>query len=263
LTYSFSLVTNGTLLTAEAVGRLEPLGLKSAKVTLDGPREVHDSFRPFRNGAGSFDIIVRNIDDACDRVRIQIGGNYTRKQYREFPRLLDHLLERGITPARVLDVKFDPVVNESREFALPDFHDGYDSSDEPWIVEATILLREEVLRRGFRQPKIVPSPCLMESDASLVVHFDGTIYKCPGLIGRKNCCIGDVAKGMIDYRGSHGLDDWKNDECLACAYLPLCFGGCKYVKLVEDGSMRGTQCRKKYFDRALAGLVAQDIKYDL
>jgi uncharacterized protein len=263
LTYGFLLVTNGTLLTAEAVGRLALLGLTGAKVTLDGPKEVHDSFRPFRNGAGSFDIIVRNIDDVCERVRIQIGGNYTRKQYREFPRLLDHLLERGITPARVPDVKFDPVVNESSEFALPDFRDGYESSDEPWLVEASLRLRDEVLRRGFRQPKMAPSPCLMELDASLVIHYNGAIYKCPGLIGRKNCSIGDVTKGTGDYRGSHGLDDWKNEVCLACAYLPLCFGGCKYVKLVEDGSMRGTQCRKKYFDRTLAGLLAQDIKYDL
>jgi uncharacterized protein len=263
LTYGFSLVTNGTLLTAEAVGRLAPLGLIGAKVTLDGPKEVHDSFRPFRNGAGSFDIIVRNIDDVCDRVRIQIGGNYTRKQYREFPRLLDHLLERGITPARLPEVKFDPVVNESSEFALPDFRDGCDSTDEPWLTEATLLLREEVLKRGFRQPKIVPSPCLMQMDASLVVHYDGTLYKCPGLIGRKDCCIGTVLKGTTDCRGSHGLDDWKNDECLACAHLPLCFGGCKYVKLIEGGSMRGTQCRKKYFERTLAGLIAQDVKYEL
>lgn len=263
LRFTFSLVTNGTLLTSALVRQLVPLGLAGAKITLDGPKEVHDSFRPFRSGTGSFDLIIRNIEDVCGMVPIQIGGNYTRESFREFPRLLDHLLDRGLTPDRVPIVKFDPVMNESSEFALPDFHDGCDAPDEPWLTEATIRLREEVLRRGYRLPKIVPSPCIMQLDDSFVVHYDGTLYKCPGLIGRKECCIGDVAKGAGEYSSSHGLDDWKNDECLACGYLPLCFGGCKYAKIIRDGSMRGTLCRKRYFEGTLGALVAQDIKYDL
>ena len=261
--YGFSLVTNGTLLKPEVVRRLTPLGLKSAKVTLDGPKRVHDSFRPFRYGSGSFDIIVRNIEEVCDSVRIQVGGNYTRGNYREFPLLVDYLMDRGLTPGKIPMIKFDPVVNESSEFALPDFHDGCDSTEEPWLVEATILLREEVLKRGYRQPKIMPSPCVMALDDSLIVNYDGTLYKCPGMIGRKECCIGDVASSANNSRGSHGLDDWKNEDCLACSYLPLCFGGCKYSKLVRDGNMRGVNCKKKYFDGTLEGLVAQDVRYDL
>lgn len=261
--YVFSLVTNGVLLTPGAVKRLQPLGLRSAKVTLDGPKEVHDAFRPFKNGAGSFDTILRNVDEVADRIRVQIGGNYTRENHFRFPGLLDLLIERGLGPARIAAVKFDPVVNESREFALPDFRDGCDSMDEPWVAEASLLLREEVLKRGYRTPKIMPSPCLMEHDDSFVMSCDGALYKCPGLIGRKDCSTGDVLNGPGEYRSSHGLDDWKNDECLACAYLPLCFGGCRYLKLVREGGMRGVNCQKKYFDRILAALVAQDIRYGL
>jgi uncharacterized protein len=261
--YGFSLVTNGTLLTPEVVRRLTPLGLKSAKVTLDGPKEIHDAFRPFKYGAASFDIIVRNIGDVCDSIRIQVGGNYTRGNYRKFPLLLDYLVDRGLTPRKIPMIKFDPVVNESSEFALPDFHDGCDSTEEPWLVEATILLREEVLKRGYRQPKIMPSPCVMELDDSFVVNYDGTLYKCPGMIGRKECCIGDITSSANDSRTSHGLDDWKNEDCLACSYLPLCFGGCKYSKIVRDGNMQGVNCRKKYFEETLEGLIAQDVRYDL
>ncbi len=60
---------------------------------------------------------------------------------------------------------------------------------------------------------------------------------------------------------SHCLDNWENDECLACAYLSFCFGGCKYMKLLQDRSMRGVNCRKKYLDKMLAQFVAQDVKY--
>ncbi len=261
--YRFSLVTNGVLLTPEAVKRLRPLGLASAKVTLDGPKDVHDSFRPFKGGAGSFDVILRNLCESADMLRIQIGGNFTQGNYRNFPLLLDALQERGLGPDRIAAVKFDPVVNESSEFALPDFRDGCASMDEPWVAEAAVLLRKEVLKRGYATPKTMPSPCLMERDHSFVMDQDGVLFKCPGLIGRPGCAIGDVRSGVRPYRESHGLDDWKNDDCLTCAYLPLCFGGCKYLKLLRENSMRGVQCQKSYFDRVLGPLVAQDIRYGL
>ncbi len=263
LEYGFTLVTNGTLLTPAVVERLKPLGLRSAKVTLDGPREVHDASRPFRSGAGSFDVILRNLRDVCTMTRIQLGGNYTQRNYRDFPRLLDILLHEGLTPDKLTIIRFDPVAPESAEFALPDFNDGCASSDEPWLAEATLFLREEVLRRGYHTPKITPSPCLMDLDASAIVNWDGSLYKCPGLIGRPQFRIGHVQNGIREYRQAHGLDSWKNPECLACKYLPLCFGGCRYQKLVRDGDVTGVDCRKRYFDAVLAGLVAQDIRYDL
>ncbi len=263
LKFSFSLVTNGTLLTPAVVRRLAPLGLTSAKVTLDGPKEVHDSFRPFKSGKGSFDVIVRNIKAICDLIEVQIGGNYTKDHYREFPRLLDHLGENGLTPDKVSWIKFDPVVNESSEFAPPDFNDGCCSSDEPWLCDAAVYLREEILRRGYRTAKVRPSACIIELDDNIVVNYDGALYKCPALIGRKSCCVGDLAGALADYQTSHDLGAWKNEKCLACAYLPLCFGGCKYLALLQSGDLKGVNCRKEFFDGTLRQLIAQDIKYDL
>jgi uncharacterized protein len=262
LKYSFSLITNGTLLTQRTVERLRPFGLRAASVTLDGPRDVHDAFRPFRSGAGSFETIVRNIEDVCGLISVQIGGNYTQDNYREFPRLLDYLLDNGLTPDKIPFIKFDPVVNESSEFAPPDFHDGCMSINEPWLVEASIFLREAILKRGYRTQKIMPSACMMQYADNLVMNYDGTLYKCPGLIGRRDFTIGTVKSGIADYRMTHCLDDWKNEECLACSYLPLCFGGCKYMKLVRDGKVQGVDCKKEYFDATLEAIVAQDMLYE-
>jgi uncharacterized protein len=263
LKYSFSLVTNGTLLTPAVVKLLVPFGLKGAKVTLDGPEDIHNRFRPFKSGAGSFEVIVRNLTEVSDMIQVQIGGNYTQEYYPEFPRLLDYLAERGLTPDRIPIVKFDPVMSESNEFAPPDFHDGCESINEPWVGKASLALREEILRRGYATQRIIPSPCLLELNDSVVMNYDGALYKCPGLIGREGCCVGDVKSGVIDYAKSHDLDVWKNEECLACEYLPLCFGGCKYLKLVRDGDMHGINCQKSYFDRTLGELVSQDIRYHL
>jgi uncharacterized protein len=261
--YGFSLVTNGTLLTPRAVDELKRLGLTAASVTLDGPRRVHDAFRPFKSGNGSFNAIVRNVKEVCSLIDVQLGGNYTKGHYREFPGLLDHLLSSGITPDKISFVKFDPVINESNEFAPPDFHDGCMSINEPWLFEASIFLREEILKRGFRTQAIEPVVCFMERPASVVVNYDGALYRCPGLIGRNEFCAGLVKSGMLDCRHSHCLENWKNEECLTCGYLPLCFGGCRYMQLLSTGRMNGVNCRKRFLDATLFAFASQDVKYQV
>jgi len=257
------LVTNGTLLTPSVVKRFKPLGLHGVKITLDGPEFIHDTYRPFKSGTGSFETILRNIKDVCDMTSVQVGGNYTQEHFKEFPRLLDILAAAGLTPDRIPLIKFDPVINENNEFAPADFHDGCESNNEPWISEAAVFLREEILRHGYRTQKILPMSCFAEFKDSIVVNYDGKLYKCPGLIGREQFRVGDLEQGLMDYRKSHGLDVWKNDECLECAYLPLCFGGCKYIKAIRDGNMNSVMCQKEYFDRTLGKLISQDIRYDL
>lgn len=263
IAFGFTLTTNGTLLTPQIVKKLKPLGLRSASITLDGPQEVHDAFRPFKAGKGSFDTIIRNIKSVRSLIDVHIGGNYTRDRHREFPRLLDYLLKNSLGPDKISSVEFDPVFQESKKFATPDFHDGCKSLSEPWLRDASIFLREEILKRDFHTPKIEPAVCAIEHRDHIVVNYDGTLYKCPGLVGRKKFCVGSVKTGILDHHKTHELGNWKNKECLACAYLPFCFGGCKYMKLLQDSTVRGVNCRKKYFDRTLAQFVAQDIKYDL
>jgi uncharacterized protein len=73
--FGFSLQTNGTLLKKETVKRLKPLGLKDAYITIDGPKENHNRFRPYKKGGGSFDAIFRNIKEASRNIEVMMGGN--------------------------------------------------------------------------------------------------------------------------------------------------------------------------------------------
>ena len=56
------------------------------------------------------------------------------------------------------------------------------------------------------------------------------------------------------------LGMYKNPEC---AYLPLCFGGCRYMTYVRDGNIDQLDCKKEYFDASLETLLKQDIRYRL
>jgi uncharacterized protein len=256
--YSFSLITNGTLLTTDVIKEMMPFGLTSADITLDGPKNIHDIFRPFKSGKGTFDLIVRNIKDVCDMINVQIGGNFTKENYKEFPRLLDYLIDNGLTPDKISSVNFDPVIKETPEFALPDFTGGCVSINEPWLFDAGIFLSETNLRKGFQTQKIMPAACMIEIEDSLVINYNGSIYKCPGFLGRERFCVGDLKNGIHEYRQSHNLNNWKNDECLNCSYLPLCFGGCRYMKFLRDGDMNGVDCKKSFLDASLEQLVTNE-----
>ncbi len=260
-TYRGSIITNGTLLTPRVAKRLVAKGINDAAVTLDGPKDVHDYFRPFKTGKGSFDVIIKNLDAVCGIMDIQVGGNYTKENYRDFPLLLDYMMERGLRGDRLSLVRFGPVTKESEGIALPDFREGCDSFNEPWLLEADVFLREEILKRGYRAHRLLPQACSFDMKDHILVNYDGSIYKCPGLIGRTELKVGDLKTGVMDYRQSHYLDNWKNEECLNCCYLPLCFGGCRYMKLVREGTMEGVDCRKPYFDVTLEAFVRQDIRY--
>jgi uncharacterized protein len=261
VTFSFGLVTNGTLLTRRVVEQLKPLGLQSAYVTLDGPAEIHDGSRPFKNGTASFDTIIRNLQSVSGLIEIRLGGNYTRANYPAFPGLLDTLTNVGLGPDRISLLSFSPVTNEDSQFS-PDFHAGCTNMNEPWIAEAGIALRREILAHGFRTDEVLPAVCMVERHDHLVINWDGDLYKCTGLIGRTEFCAGTLKAGMLDHAALHDLGNWKNEECLCCTYLPLCFGGCRYLKLLREGALQGIDCKKEYFDRALKKLVLQDIKYN-
>jgi uncharacterized protein len=263
-TYDFTLVTNGSLFTRQVAQALVPLGLKSVKITLDGPAEIHNRYRPFTSGAGSFNTIIKNIKETWDLVKIGIGGNFERGNYGEFVALLDYLAKEGLTPDKIPMVKFDPVMNGSEHDTLPTaYTGGCTSINEPWIGEAAAFLREEILKRGYNTLKIAPMTCMVERADSYVVNFDGGIYKCPGFLGKKGFEVGDVRTGVMDYASTYKLGNWKNEACMACEYLPLCFGGCRYMSYIRDGNTDTVDCQKAYLDASLETLINQDIRYGL
>jgi uncharacterized protein len=259
VTFQFNIFSNGTLLTRPVVEELLPLGLAAVRLTLDGPPDIHDSQRPFISGRGSFAAILENIHAIHDILPIDLGGNYTRDNYRRFPELLDLLIAEGIDPARFKAVGFSPVVPRADGSLATDAHSACLASSDSWTYQAGLFLRAESIRRGFPVPKLKAGACMVEFDSDIVVGYDGNFYKCPVFMGDKSLKVGSLAEGIGDYRESHNLDLWKNEECLECAYLPLCFGGCRFLARLKTGTMDCVDCRKELLDTTLETIVRQDL----
>ncbi len=252
------LVTNGSRLTPDVLDALLPLGLKGAQVTLDGPPDLHDRSRPYRDGRGSFHDIVENLRQCAPRVPVGVGANLTRRTWRRFPELLDLLVAAGLGPDRVAQVRFSPV--------LP--ADGADpacgacaSTAEPWVAEAVITLDRAVRSRGYRVPKLSPSPCMADLDHAITVNWDGTLTRCPALINRPEFVVGTLEGGISSGPDPFRVPRWeRHAPCRECVYLPLCFGGCRYRKLLRDGTMEGVDCQRSFWDRVLEPLVVAEAR---
>jgi len=259
VSFNCTMVTNGTLLRPETVDELIPLGLQSIRTTIDGPPDIHDSQRPYAAGNGSFAAIIKNMKRIAGKVSIHVGGNYTCVNYLRFPELIDILAAEGLTPEHVPNIIFSPVTPKAGEAGVGDFAMGCACTGEPWLIEASLYLREEILKRGYNTPKPKLAGCVVEFENDIVVGYDGSLYKCPAFMGWPELQIGTLSDGITDYAASHKLDVWKNDECLDCAYLPLCFGGCRFLRKLRTGEIDGVDCRREYFDATLGTILWQDL----
>jgi uncharacterized protein len=227
---------------------------------LDGPADLHDRSRPFKSGRGSFEAVLKNVRECSHLIKIGLQGNYTRENFRRFPELFHRLAAEDLGPEHFLQATFAPVMQTTDRFAPAEFRDGCCSTNEPWLAEAAVWLREETLKLGYRVPKIIPSPCMADLEDAFTVHVDGSLYKCMGFIGHTDYAVGDIRQGLKDYRQIYNLDHWRRHEpCGDCSYLPLCYGGCRYMEFQRFGAIRGVDCQKDFWDAALGKLIQQSV----
>ncbi len=244
-TFAFSITTNGALLTPQIVDDLVEYGLDGAKITIDGNRQYHNRKRPFRNGSGSFDVILKNVEKVVDKIRIDIGGNFDEENQDSFEELLDILEDRGLRE-RLDKVSFKAISENPEDrknigqFSELECVYGRDETKY-----ASVRLRNMLVERGFpTDPGIGVTIC----GATLSgVHFTidpvGKLYKCPAFVGREEFSIGSLENGET----SEIPDDlWQ--RCSRCENVAMCGDGCMYGAYMRYGDPFKLDCRKDYVD---------------
>ena len=135
--FRFTLTTNGVLLNDEV---MEFCNQEMANVVLsvDGRKEVHDHMRPFRKGAGSYDLIMpKFIRFAEKRGQDQyyVRGTFTHYNL-DFSKDVLHLADLGFK-----QISIEPVVAPQEEdYAIR-------REDIPQIMEQYDILAREMIRR--------------------------------------------------------------------------------------------------------------------
>ena len=238
--YSASMITNGYLLTPEKINCLNDLQITYITITLDGMKETHDSRRTLKDGSGTFDKIVENIDslmqsDYSGDVSIRVNIDETNaddflKVYKFIEnRYPEQFLSKkiGIYPCPIADVQqnFDVSACANYEF-MGNFFTKF-ASEQGFNSTLTLY------------PKMNLEGCCLTRKNHYVVGPSGELYKCYLDIGKESEIVGNVAnmnewnvsliaEGMV---GATYLDDI---NCQGCFFFPICDGGCHKIRIYNN-----------------------------
>ncbi len=244
--FSFGITTNGSLLVPRVVDKLVPLGLRSAKITIDGTREFHNKKRPFANGKGSFDVIIKNILSVVDKIDITVGGNFDEENVESIPALLDYLKDLGLDKKLKL-VNFKPIfetINDMGSYTSDTDMGCVFFRDD--VMENLVKLRRIVLEKGFKaSPGIGINVCTMVMNPSFfVIDPEGILYRCPAFVGYTQFSVGDIYHYGEEDFSTKSL--WK--RCKDCSYVPLCGDGCLYAAYIRFGDPEKLNCQKTFME---------------
>ena len=115
-----------------------------------------------------------------------------------------------------------------------------------------------LLTKYFLSP--IPIPCGMMMRSKTIVNANGDLYKCHRLVGHKEYSYGNIFSGSVDDKTLDIFENTEIDdaECRSCDILPICQGGCKYMRLIYGEKQKC--CRIKNVKSELVRMYCNDLK---
>jgi uncharacterized protein len=237
------IITNGYLLTREVGEKLKKMGIETAQVTLDGPKDVHDQRRPLAGGKGTFDRIMDNLSQVADLLKfVSIRVNTDKTNAHRAAEVLDAIEEHGLKGK--VSVYFAKVMAHTDACANIAGSCLKDQEYSDWVVQLTKL----GLEKGFnltKYPRVKFSYCEADQINSFVIGPTGYLYKCWSDPGNIDEAVGHISNPEIYAKKKKNVYKWlawdvfEREECLKCDVLPICMGGCPFVGLKMSSKTKG------------------------
>lgn len=233
--FRFTLTTNGVLVNDEII-EFANKEMANVVLSIDGRREVNDKMRPFRNGTGSYDLIVpkfQKFADSRNQNNYYVRGTFTHHNL-DFSKDVLHLANLGFK-----QISVEPVVaQETDEYAIRE-------EDLPKLFEEYDALAAEMVNRhkdgeDFNffhfMIDLEGGPCVAKRLSGcgsgteyLAVTPWGDFYPCHQFVGNEKFYMGNVEEGITKM---DICDEFKScnvyakDKCRDCFARFYCSGGC-------------------------------------
>lgn len=247
--FRFTMTTNGVLLNDEIMDYCNR-EMSNVVLSLDGRKEVNDKMRPFRNGKGSYDLIVpkfQKLADSRNQEKYYVRGTFTRDNL-DFSKDVLHFADLGFK-----QISIEPVVGEDSDFYsikkedLPKIFEEYDAL-------AKALVEREKEGKGVNffhfMIDLDGGPCVAKRLSGcgsgteyLAVTPWGDLYPCHQFVGEEEFLMGNVDDGIVkpeiaeEFRGCSVYSKEKCKNCFAKFY---CSGGCMANSQKFHGSIHDT-----------------------
>ena len=247
--FRFTLTTNGVLLNDEVQDFLNK-EMGNVVISLDGRKEVNDNMRPFRNGKGSYDLIVpkfQKLAESRDQNNYYIRGTFTRENL-DFSEDVKHFADLGFK-----QISIEPVVGpEEDPYSIRE-------QDLPQILEEYDKLANEYIKRhkegnGFTffhfMIDLSGGPCVYKRLSGcgsgteyLAVTPWGDLYPCHQFVGDEEFLMGNVDEGITKPEIGKDFGDcnvYSKEKCKDCFAKYYCSGGCAANAYKQNGSINTT-----------------------
>lgn len=237
VTPSFSITTNGTLITAQDADFFEQHGF-AVTISLDGVGETHDRLRPTKGGKGSFERIMRNVRPLLRHQRgMQVTARVTVTPHNLGLRhMLDQFLAEGFH-----SVGFSPMLNapnsqgemghDELQLMLAEMIDCGREFERCTLAGeryafANMLNAMREIGKGTHRPY----PCGAGA-GYLGVSAEGNLFACHRFVDDDAGAMGSLALGVDVNRQNDWLRDrhvHRQSPCNTCWARYLCGGGCHH-----------------------------------
>jgi uncharacterized protein len=253
--YDASIVTNGYKLDGRTAKRLTDLRVRTAQITLDGPREYHDRRRALLSGRGTFDRILDNIAASLSEspIAISIRVNVDQRNSTDIPSLLDTLAARKYDPRR-FSVYFAPV-----EAITSDCRGvTHACMSKSSYARLETQLQQYAAELGLCRPGL-PSRfrglCAAVRPKGIVIAPNGDIHKCWDTISMPLLRVATVENPSpaLERKNNEWVEwsPFENQVCRSCKLLPNCTGSCAHKFINPDetsGEAASLPCPSWKFD---------------
>lgn len=270
--FRFTLTTNGVLLNDE-ICEFANREMSNVVLSIDGRKEIHDMMRPFRNGTGSYDLIVpkfQKLAESRHQMNYYARGTFTRNNL-DFSKDVLHLADLGFK-----QISVEPVVAEPTEpYALRE-------EDLPGLFEQYDQLAAEMVKRR-REGKdfnffhfmidLEGGPCVAKRLSGcgsgteyLAVTPWGDFYPCHQFVGNEEFLMGNVDEGITNTslrRKFKGCNVYAKEKCRTCFARFYCSGGCaansyNYGGDINNAYEIGCELQKKRVECAIMIKASQE-----
>ncbi len=263
--FRFTLTTNGVLLNDDIM-EFANKEMANVVLSLDGRQEVNDNMRPFRNGKGSYELIVPKFQKFAESrgdKSYYVRGTFTRENL-DFAEDVKHFADLGFK-----HMSIEPVVGAADEpYAIRE-------EDLPKIMEEYDKLALEYIKRakegnGFNffhfMIDLTQGPCVAKRLSGcgsgteyLAVTPWGDFYPCHQFVGEENYLMGNVYDGITrtDIQDNFKLCNvYAKPKCKDCFARYYCSGGCaanafKFHGNINDAYDIGCEMERKRVECAI------------